>query len=196
MKYEENAIYFVTGNNHKYNEVLDVFKRQNVGYVLKQADLKPIEIQADSIKDIVVYKLKSVKDKMDDSYFVEDAGFFVDLPLNGFPGVYSSYVLKTIGNEGIIKLIDNFNNSKAHFITIIALFFKPFEKVYFFEGIVKGKVSRKLKGEKGFGFDPIFIPDSIPNKTFAELSIEEKNKVSHRGQALKKLIDFLKKNKK
>ncbi|MFX1328910.1 MAG: RdgB/HAM1 family non-canonical purine NTP pyrophosphatase [Promethearchaeota archaeon] len=196
MKHEENAIYFVTGNNHKYNEVLDVFKRQNVGYVLKQADLKPIEIQADSIKDIVVYKLKSVKDKMDDSYFVEDAGFFVDLPLNGFPGVYSSYVLKTIGNEGIIKLIDNFNNSKAHFITIIALFFKPFEKVYFFEGIVKGKVSRKLKGEKGFGFDPIFIPDSIPNKTFAELSIEEKNKVSHRGQALKKLIDFLKKNKK
>lgn len=59
---------------------------------------------------------------------------------------------------------------------------------------MKGKVSRKLKGEKGFGFDPIFIPDSIPHKTFAELSIQEKNKVSHRGQALKKFIDFLKKN--
>ncbi len=194
MNNEENAIYFVTGNNHKYNEVLDIFTRQEVGYVLKQADLKPIEIQADSIKDIVLYKLKSVKDKIDGSYFVEDAGFFVDIPLNGFPGVYSSYVLKTIGNEGIIKLIDNFTNSKAHFIAMIALFFKPFEEIYFFEGVVKGKVSRKLKGEKGFGFDPIFIPDSIPHKTFAELSIQEKNKVSHRGQALKKFIDFLKKN--
>ncbi|MFX0034183.1 MAG: RdgB/HAM1 family non-canonical purine NTP pyrophosphatase [Candidatus Hermodarchaeota archaeon] len=194
MNNEENAIYFVTGNNHKYNEVLDIFTRQEVGYVLKQADLKPIEIQADSIKDIVLYKLKSVKDKINGSYFVEDAGFFVDIPLNGFPGVYSSYVLKTIGNEGIIKLIDNFTNSKAHFIAMIALFFKPFEEIYFFEGVVKGKVSRKLKGEKGFGFDPIFIPDSIPHKTFAELSIQEKNKVSHRGQALKKFIDFLKKN--
>ncbi|MFX1305923.1 MAG: RdgB/HAM1 family non-canonical purine NTP pyrophosphatase [Promethearchaeota archaeon] len=194
MNNEENAIYFVTGNNHKYNEVLDIFTRQEVGYVLKQADLKPIEIQADSIKDIVLYKLKSIKDKINGSYFVEDAGFFVDIPLNGFPGVYSSYVLKTIGNEGIIKLIDNFTNSKAHFIAMIALFFKPFEEIYFFEGVVKGKVSRKLKGEKGFGFDPIFIPDSIPHKTFAELSIQEKNKVSHRGQALKKFIDFLKKN--
>lgn len=123
MNNEENAIYFVTGNNHKYNEVLDIFTRQEVGYVLKQADLKPIEIQADSIKDIVLYKLKSVKDKINGSYFVEDAGFFVDIPLNGFPGVYSSYVLKTIGNEGIIKLIDNFTNSKAHFIAMIALFF-------------------------------------------------------------------------
>jgi len=196
MKPEENAIYFVTGNNHKYNEVLDVFTRQNVEYSLKQEDLNPIEIQADSVKDIVLYKLKSIKDKIDGSYFVEDAGFFVDVPLNGFPGVYSSYVLKTIGNEGIIKLIDDFNKSKAHFITIIALFFKPFEKVYFFEGIAKGKISKTLRGEKGFGFDPIFIPDSIPNKTFAELSIEEKNKVSHRGQALKKFIDFLKKNEK
>ncbi|MFX0104335.1 MAG: RdgB/HAM1 family non-canonical purine NTP pyrophosphatase [Candidatus Hodarchaeota archaeon] len=192
MKQEEKVIYFVTGNNYKFNEVSELFEKESVNYILMQKDLNPIEIQADSIKDVATYKLNSIKSEIKSSFFIEDAGFFVDNPLKGFPGVYSSYVLNTIGNEGILKLIDDFNLSKAQFIAVIALYFKPLDKIIYFNGIVKGKVSNRIRGKGGFGFDPIFIPDLIPNKTFAELSTIEKNKISHRGQALKKLIKFLK----
>ena len=193
MTEEENTIYFVTGNTHKFNEGLEIFSRERLRYKLKQKDIKTIEIQANSLRDIASFKLDSVKHKIYASFIVEDAGFFVDTPLEGFPGVYSSYVLKTVGNEGILKLIDDYAESRAHFSAIISLYFKPLDKVLFFDGKITGKISETIRGEGGFGFDPIFIPDSIPDKTFAEISTQQKNKISHRGQAMKKLISFLKK---
>jgi XTP/dITP diphosphohydrolase len=129
--------------------------------------------------------------KLTHSYFIEDAGFFVDVPLNGFPGVYSNYVLNTIGNKGILDLIRDYDETKAHFETVIALYFQPYDETYIFEGMVEGKLARTIRGRGGFGFDPIFIPAELPNRTFAELTVEEKNSVSHRGKAWKKLVDFL-----
>ncbi len=193
MTEEENIIFFVTGNTHKFNEGLEIFSKERLRYNLKQKDIKTIEIQARSLGDIALFKLNSVKHKINTSFFIEDAGFFVDIPLGGFPGVYSSYVLKTIGNEGILKLVDGFNESKAHFSAIISLYFKPLDKVLFFDGNITGRISKTIRGEGGFGFDPIFIPDSIPDKTFAEITTHQKNQISHRGQAMKKLILFLKK---
>ena len=190
---EENTLYFVTGNIYKFNEGLEIFSKERLRYQLKQKDIKTIEIQAKSLRDVASFKLNSVKNKINASFFIEDAGFFVDVPLGGFPGVYSSYVLKTIGNEGILKLIDEFTESRVHFSAIISLYFKPLDKVLFFDGKITGKISETIRGEGGFGFDPIFIPDSIPDKTFAEISTQQKNKISHRGQAMKKLISFLKK---
>jgi len=194
MDSKEKLIYFVTRNSHKFDEVLNLFSKERLNYNLYQSDIETIEIQAETIKEVALFKLNSVKQKIFNSFFIEDAGFFVDHPLKGFPGFYSSYVLKTIGNEGILKLIQDFDDSKAHFSAVIALYFKPLNKVFLFEGNVYGKVSNEIRGIKGFGFDPIFIPNSNPNNTFAELSTQEKNKISHRGQALEKLIDFLKKN--
>jgi len=196
MKNKNEILYFITGNNNKFNEVLSFFEKENLNYFLKQKKIKTIEIQADSIKDVALFKLNSIMEKINGSFFIEDAGFFVDIPLNGFPGVYSSYVLRTIGNEGILKLVNDFVQSRAHFSAVIALYFKPKDKILYFEGNVEGRISSKIRGKGGFGFDPIFIPDSIPDKTFAELSIEEKNRVSHRGIALKKLVDFLQQNMK
>jgi len=193
MSKDQNIIYFVTRNMHKYSEVSNLFKQEKVNYTLKQIDSKAIEIQAESIKEVALFKLNSVKEKIESSFFVEDAGFFVDSPLKGFPGVYSSYVLKTIGNEGILKLINDYDKSRAHFSAITCLYFKPLDKIFLFEGDIKGKVSKSIRGKGGFGFDPIFIPDKN-KKTFAELTTEEKNKISHRGQAVKKLINFLKDN--
>ncbi|MFX1587378.1 MAG: RdgB/HAM1 family non-canonical purine NTP pyrophosphatase [Promethearchaeota archaeon] len=194
MKEEEDIIYFITTNNHKFNEIKKLFGNEKIPYHLKQLNFETIEIQTESVRENASFKLNSAKSKVNCSCFVEDAGFFVDDPLNGFPGVYSSYVFKTIGNKGILRLINNFKQSKAHFIAIIALFFKPLNKDFIFEGRIDGRVSEKLKGSGGFGFDPIFIPNKIPNKTFAELTIEEKNTVSHRGKAWKEMIRFLKKN--
>ena len=195
MQKENSILYFVTGNKSKFNEVLKIFQNQKVKFTLQQLDIETVEIQANTIKNVALFKLNSVKDKINSSFFIEDAGFFVDKPLKGFPGVFSSYVFKTIGNEGILRLIDDFEGSRAHFSAVIALYFKPLDKILIFEGDVKGKVSDKIRGKGGFGFDPIFIPNLIPNKTFSELTMEEKNKISHRGQALKKLISFFKEYK-
>ncbi|MEE9379109.1 MAG: RdgB/HAM1 family non-canonical purine NTP pyrophosphatase [Candidatus Lokiarchaeia archaeon] len=195
MEKEETIIYFVTGNIHKFNEISDLFSKADIKYDLKRMEVEMVEIQTTNVKKVATFKLNSIKGQVDGSYFIEDAGFFVDIPLDGFPGVYSSYVMKTIGNKGILRLIDDFEKTSAHFTSIIALHFKPLDKNLFFEGTIHGKISKTVRGERGFGFDPIFIPNSISNKTFAEISTEEKNNISHRGQALKKLISFLKKQK-
>jgi len=192
MRNNNQLLYFITENIHKYDEISKMFLKEKVNFQLKHCKLKTVEIQAETNKDVAIFKLESVKTKIDGSFFIEDAGFYVDEPLNGFPGVYSSYVFKTIGNEGILKLINDFNHTKAHFSAIIALYFKPEDHIFFFDGRVDGKVAEKIRGNQGFGFDPIFIPNEVPNKTFGEMLTEEKNKISHRGLAFKKLIDFLK----
>ncbi|MFX1304467.1 MAG: RdgB/HAM1 family non-canonical purine NTP pyrophosphatase [Promethearchaeota archaeon] len=194
MNKDQNILYFITGNIHKYNEVSNLFKKENLRYILKQKTTKTIEIQAGSIQEVALFKLNSIRGKIYGSYFIEDAGFFVDTPLNGFPGVYSSYIMKTIGNKGILRLINDFEMTKAHFTSVIALYFKPLDKNLFFEGNVYGKVSKTIRGSGGFGFDPIFLPNVIPHKTFAEMTTEEKNKISHRGQAWRKFIKFLREN--
>ena len=194
MEKEDPNIYFVTGNIHKFNEIFNLFSKENMKYNLKRKDLETIEIQTTDLKKVALFKLNSIRGQINGSYFIEDAGFFVDTPLNGFPGVYSSYVMETIGNKGILRLIDDFETTKAHFTSVIALYFKPLDKNLFFEGTVQGKISKAMIGSGGFGFDPIFLSNEIPNKTFAELTTEEKNKISHRGRAWSKFIEFLRKN--
>jgi len=194
MKQEKEIIYFITGNNHKFKEIKKLFQKEELDYDLKQKTAATIEIQASSIKEVALFKLNSVKTNFNNSYFVEDAGFFIDVPLKGFPGVYSKFVLNTIGNKGILKLINDFQNTAAHFEAVIALYFQPLNEILVFEGTVEGKVSEKIRGMGGFGFDPIFIPKEIPTSTFAEITTEEKNSVSHRGKAWKKMFEFLKKN--
>ena len=190
---ENSKIYFVTKNMHKFSEVSLMFQNENVEFDLLHSDLDTIEIQANLCRDVALSKLTSIREKLNYSFFIEDSGFYVDTPLNGFPGVYSSYVYKTIGNEGILKLIDDFRNTEAHFVAVIALYYKPTNKIFIFEGKVKGRVSDKIRGEQGFGFDPIFIPyESSNSKTFGELTMEEKSKYSHRGKALKQFIPLLK----
>ena len=187
-----HILYFITSNNHKFKEISRLFEEESLNYKLEQLNIETLEIQSESIQEVALAKLNSIRGKLKTSYFVEDAGFFVDSPLKGFPGVYSSYVMKTIGNEGILRLITDFNKSKAHFKTVIALYFKPHDQVYIFDGLVYGKVSKIVRGKGGFGFDPIFIPNEFPEKTFGELTQLEKNKISHRGKAWSKLIDFIK----
>lgn len=194
MKHEKEIIYFITGNNHKFKEIKKLFQEEELDYDLKQKTAATTEIQASSIKEVALFKLNSVKRNFHNSYFVEDAGFFIDVPLKGFPGVYSKFVLNTIGNKGILKLINDYWNSAAHFEAVIALYFQPLNEILVFEGIVEGKISEKIRGTGGFGFDPIFIPKEIPTSTFAELTTDVKNSLSHRGKVWKKMFEFLKKN--
>ena len=126
-------------------------------------------------------KLKLLFQNVKKPLIIEDDGIFID-SLDGFPGPYSSYVFKTIGNEGILNLLKN--KRQAKFVSIITYFDgKTLES---FEGKLDGTISKSQKG-KGWGYDPIFIPKNS-SKTFAQMN--EKNNISHRYKALKKFSNW------
>ena len=176
--------YFQTTNLHKFQEAKIIFEKY--GLKLERIPNRYKEIQAESLEDVVIEAIREIgKERV----FIEDAGLFIDF-LNGFPGVYSSYVEKTIGNEGILKLMKDVKNRNAKFISVVAFLesLSPL-KIKIFRGEVKGTISIEKKGKEGFGFDPIFIPLGY-NKTFAE-DINLKMKVSHRKKSIEKLARYL-----
>jgi XTP/dITP diphosphohydrolase len=181
-------IKFVTSNRNKFQEVKEVMKahRIEIGW----HELKYEEIQADTTEEISRDSCAKIAVKLDGEFFLEDTGLYID-PLNGFPGPYSSYVQKTIGNKGILKLLHN-NGRDATFLTVVSYW--NGKEIMQFAGELKGKISYTERGENGFGYDPIFIPDGS-EKSLAEMTIPEKNAISHRSIAVQKFIEHLKKEK-
>jgi len=168
-------LYFVSSNNHKYQEakiILDSF-----GIKLGFLKLNLEEIQSNSLKEIAVSKANDAFSKCKKPIIIEDDGIFIN-SLNGFPGPYSSYVFKTIGNKGILNLLKQ--NRTAKFVSIITYCDK--KTLQLFDAKLNGSISKNMHG-KGWGYDPIFIPNNS-KKTFAELNY--KNILSHRYKALKK----------
>ena len=172
---------FITGNRHKYEEIRKIIPK------IKMLEMKYPEIQADSLEEVAKYGIEFLKEKIKENFFIEDSGLFIEA-LKGFPGVFSSYVFKTIGNEGILKLMDGMKDRKARFVSIIAYYDG---EIHMFRGECSGKISFEIRGNKGFGFDAIFIPNGS-KKTFGEMDTEEKNKYSHRSKAIKKFKEYLK----
>lgn len=186
------AVYFITSNKGKFLEAKKRFSESEINIIKK--DLGYPEIQAESLEDVANFGIEYIQKRFDKSFFLEDAGLFIDR-LNGFPGVYSAYIFHKIGCSGIIRLMEGLeeNNRKAHFKSVIA-FKEPKSKPELFIGEVYGSISKKPLGKYGFGYDPIFIPDGEV-KTFAQMETEEKNQFSHRGKSLNKLLDFFKNGK-
>jgi len=178
--------FFVTGNIHKFNEARHVLAKYKVATALLKA--KASEIQDDNIENIAKASVRDAVERCGLPIFVEDAGLFIDA-LNGFPGPYSSYIYRTIGTKGILKLMKEVKKRDAYFHSVVA-FCSPKESPKCFHGKVKGKISQEEWGNCGFGFDPIFKPSDSPNRTFAEMTTEEKNKFSHRAQALRKFAEW------
>lgn len=185
---------FATHNQHKFEEV---------------KKLVPSSIELLSLNDISCYddiaetgktleeNAKIKADYITQNYglscFADDTGLLVDA-LDGQPGVYSArYAGQQKSDEDnmnkLLRELNGKNNRNAHFKTVIALNLN--NDRHLFEGIVNGTITREKAGQKGFGYDPIFKPSAL-DKTFAELPIEVKNKISHRGKAVQHLIDFLK----
>lgn len=180
-------IFFITSNKGKLIEAKEKFSKINIEIV--QQNLGYPEIQAEDLEDVAKFGVKYLGKTVDKPFILEDAGLFIE-SLNGFPGVYSAYVFHTIGCEGILKLLSNNNNRNAVFKSVFA-YKHPQRKPQFFIGTCPGKISNKMLGEHGFGYDPIFIPDKT-NKTFGQMRTDEKNNFSHRGKSLEKLINHFK----
>ncbi|MBM4241184.1 MAG: XTP/dITP diphosphatase [Euryarchaeota archaeon] len=173
-------INFITGNKHKVDEAQNIFS--NFGIEIKHVNLGYPEIQGE-LEDVAKYGAKHAAMQLGKPVIVEDAGLFIKA-LNWFPGTYSSYVQETIGNKGILKLMDNVKDRYAEFRSVVG-FCKPNSEPEIFFGVVRGHISYKARGKYGFAFDPIFYPERC-DKTFGELTIEEKNQFSHRRNSLEK----------
>ena len=169
-------VIFASSNKHKYEEAEKILAEFGIKLEFFQTDL--MEIQSDSLSEIALKKVLNAYGKCKKPVIVEDDGLFIN-SLSGFPGPFSSYVFKTIGNNGILKLIGS--NRSAQFRAVIA-FCDSNKKPVFFESTVFGEVSKNIQ-DGGWGYDPIFIPEN-QTKTYAELA--DKNKLSHRYQSLKK----------
>ncbi|MDH5828009.1 non-canonical purine NTP diphosphatase [Sphingobacterium faecium] len=183
---------FATNNAHKLDEVQAIVGEQ---FLLKS--LADIDCH-DDIPETGVTFHENAKQKTDflvNKYglncFGDDSGLEIDA-LNGEPGVYSARYSGTRDMQKNISLVleklTHESNRNARFKTVISLYLN--QQQYFFEGSIEGKIIMELKGTDGFGYDPIFIPNGF-SKTFAEMTAEEKNKISHRAIAVSKLAEFL-----
>ena len=184
------TIYFITSNEGKLKEAKNKLLEANIEVV--QKNLGYPEIQANTLKDVAYFGVEHIQEKFNYPFILEDAGLFIDI-LDGFPGVYSSYVFYTVGCKGILKLLGGVdtNKRKACFRSVFA-YGSPGKKPKFFIGECQGIISNCELGNNGFGYDPIFIPNG-DTRTFAQMDTGEKNCYSHRGKSLEKLLEFLKK---
>jgi len=187
LKERDMPLYFATGNKGKYAEAVRI--AAGFGVRLRQVNRHKFEIQSDDLKEIARFGAKEASEVTLHPVVAEDSGFFIHA-LGGFPGPYSSYVYRTIGNEGILRLMNSVRIRKAHFQAAVA-FCKPGTQPACFSGIVNGAVSRQLRGRHGFGFDPIFVPSEGDGRTFGEMSTSEKNLLSHRGRAFLQFFEWL-----
>lgn len=173
-------VLFVSSNKNKFYEAKSILSKNKINLGFFKSNLK--EIQANSIKEIAAQKADDAYRRIHKPLIIEDTGLFID-SLSGFPGPFSSYVFKTIGNSGILRLVKT--NRKAKFLSVVAYCDNKYG-VVLFEAKVDGKISKKSIG-KGWGYDPIFIPQGY-SKPYALLS--NKNEISHRYKALKKFSNW------
>ena len=191
---KKRTVVFATNNPHKLEEV-----RNMLGDNFEVRSLEDIGCRSDipetgnTFRDNALQKAQYVKTYYGFDCFADDSGLECEA-LGGAPGVFSA---RYAGGEGhdseanmqkLLSELDGQENRKADFRTVIALVVD--NAVHFFEGRIDGKIIVERRGEGGFGYDPIFVPDGY-DQTFAEMSAEDKNRISHRGQAVAKLVDFL-----
>ena len=179
-------LYFVTGNKYKLAEIEEVLREYEIE--LEQVDTKGDEIQAYTVLAVVEDSAKKIAKKFSKPFIVEDASLQVEV-LSTFPGPYSSYVFKTLGPAGILKLMEGQDDRHAEFHSAMA-YGENGKSAKRFVGVAEGTISKEIRGEGGFGFDPIFIPNGS-RKTFAEMVMNEKNRFSHRGKAARVLGEWL-----
>ncbi len=179
-------LFFVTGNPNKLREVKEMMSELAPFVEVVGVDLKIKERQADSLEEVAAEAAREAYAKLQSPLFVEDSGVFIEA-LRGFPGPYSAYVYRTIGNRGILKLMEGVMDRRATFKSVVALCLNE-GGALLFTGSVEGEIAKEERGG-GWGFDPIFIPRGL-NLTFGELG-EGKNKVSHRRRAVEALARYL-----
>ncbi len=190
---DKKELVFATNNANKASEIQailgDSFRIKTLSDIQFYDDIEETET---TLEGNAVLKSKHIYDRFQCNVFSDDTGLEITA-LKGEPGVYSArYAGDDKNNDANMDLVlaklRSFDNKKARFKTVISLFWDNTPHV--FEGVVTGHIISVKRGDHGFGYDPIFVPDGF-DKTFAEMSSAEKNSVSHRGRAIAKMVAFL-----
>ena len=145
------------------------------------------EIQTDRLEKVLKFAATGLDDEVKGDYLIDDSGLFIEA-LGSFPGVYSAFVQKKLGNKGILKLMAGEKYRAAHFETVFLL--RQGDEHEVFQGECRGTIAELERGKGGFGYDPIFIPEG-ETRTFGEKTVVEKNKNSHRARAVDALLAHL-----
>ncbi|MCS7097097.1 MAG: RdgB/HAM1 family non-canonical purine NTP pyrophosphatase [Candidatus Methanomethylicia archaeon] len=169
-------------------EAFEILKPYNI--LLDWIFFPKFEIQALNLSEIASFAARKAFEHLRKPLIVEDDGLFIKT-LNGFPGPFSSYVYSTIGVNGILKLMNGVKDRECYFESAVAFCSEGICEVFI--GRVYGFISEVARGQKGFGYDPIFIPKG-ENTTFAEISLEHKCLISHRALALRSFATWFLKN--
>ena len=184
---------FATNNQHKLEELQSMLSTNFELVSLNEIGInEDIPETQETLEGNASQKSFYVFDKLGINCFADDTGLEIDA-LNGAPGVYSARYAgpQRLAEDNMTKVLAELNeikNRSARFRTVISLILDG--KEYQFEGIVEGEITKERSGAEGFGYDPIFKPNGY-DVTFAEMEISEKNKISHRGRAVQKLVEFL-----
>ena len=184
---------FATSNQNKVLEIQKILpKKFNIKSLKDLNYFEDVPEYETTIEGNDIFKAKYIYKKFNINVFADDTGLEVEA-LNGEPGVHSARYAGTTRNsekniKKLLKNLKNIKNRNARFKTVIALIID--NKLHIFSGIIEGYILDSPKGNNGFGYDPIFCPNGF-DKSFAELTLKEKNLISHRSLAMKKLIDFI-----
>jgi XTP/dITP diphosphohydrolase len=193
MNAEKMQLVFATNNDHKLREIRDI-----LGNSFNLLSLKDLNIEEDipenepSLEGNAMHKARHIYRILNINVFADDTGLETDV-LNGLPGVHSARFAGENKNsddniDKLLGMMGHSKNRKARFRTVIALILDG--KEYLFEGISEGVIITQRRGREGFGYDPVFVP-SGSNLSYAEMPLDEKNKISHRARAFNKLKEFL-----
>jgi XTP/dITP diphosphohydrolase len=175
---------FVTANEHKRREVQEI-----LGFALERADLDLPEIQAIDPAEVATEKVRGACEALGDRdlpVLVEDSGLMVDA-WGGFPGALTKWLMKSVGNEGLLRLLPEGEDRSARAVCVVALA-EADGTVRTFRGEVRGALAKKPRGAGGFGYDPIFVPE-WSSMTYAEMG-EGKNADSHRARAFRAVREW------
>lgn len=174
----------ITSNPGKVREYQKAF--DDMGVEMIHLHIPYDEIQTSELEEVVKKGMEEIRSKGIRDFIIDDSGMFVNA-LKGFPGVYSAYGQKTVGNKGILKLMEGIEDRTAVFRCCIGCDIS--DRTIIVTGECKGFITDSERGNDGFGYDPIFSPDG--KRTFAEIGVEEKNTLSHRGNAVALLRERL-----
>jgi len=180
-------IFLVTGNSNKLLEVRSILGPY--GIRVEPARVEKVEVQGD-IELVSRVAAVIASSELLEPVVVDDSGLYVEV-LNGFPGPYSSYAYEKLGNSGLLKLMEGQKDRRATFRCAVTYADALSREIKAFAGEVEGFIRLRPGKENGFGFDPIFSVEGPEGKPFSELSVEEKDRVSHRGVAFRKLAEYL-----
>ena len=188
-----HTIIFATNNEHKIKEIQSLVGNDFTIITLQEAGIDiDIPEPHDTLQENAYEKAITIENITKQNCFSEDTGLEIEA-LNGEPGVKSARYAGGDRNfqaniDKVLEKLNGITNRKAQFRTVICLLWN--KEVFYFEGICKGRIAETMHGGEGFGYDPIFIPEGA-SKSFAEMTMEEKNKFSHRQKAVTQLFTFL-----